>query len=406
MDAVKGQLTPDVLKGASSLVGESESSTRQAMNGAVPSVLSGLTNLASSRDGANNLAGLIRDGGYGSVVDNVRSLFSGGAATTNMLSAGPQLLGTIFGGRSAGVADLLGRSSGVSSGSATKLLSLIAPLALGVLGKRAAAQGLNASGLANSLLSEKSDIAAAAPAGLSQLLSGGPVPVERTVERTVERPATATSEPLHIEHFAEPARVVEEPRGGGVRWLPLALAALAALALLMFLRGRTTRSVQDVTTQAVDTTKEALSRVDLPGGGNISVPQGSINYNLARFLGDPSATALPKNFVFDHLNFQTASTQLTPESVPTVNDLAQVLKAYPNAQVQLVGHTDNTGTADTNQTLSLDRANAVKSLLVAQGVSADRISTTGSGQDRPVASNDTEEGRARNRRLELNVTRK
>jgi OOP family OmpA-OmpF porin len=48
----------------------------------------------------------------------------------------------------------------------------------------------------------------------------------------------------------------------------------------------------------------------------------------------------------------------------------------------------------------------VKSLLVAQGVAADRISTTGSGQDRPVASNDTEEGRARNRRLELNVTRK
>ena len=406
MDAVKGQLTPDVLKSASSLVGESESSTRQALNGAVPSVLTGLTNLASSRDGANNLAGLIRDGGYGAVVDNVRSLFSGGSATTNLLSAGPQLLGTIFGGRSSAVADLLGRFSGVSSGSATKLMSLAAPLALGVLGKRASAQGLNASGLANSLLSEKSEIAAAAPAGLSQLLSGGPVGVERTVERTVERPtATALNEPLHIEHFAEPTRVPEEPRGGGIRWLPLALAALAALALLMFLRGRTTRSVQNIPSQAVDATKEALSKVELPGGGNISVPQGSINYNLARFLGDPSAN-VPKNFVFDHLNFQTASTQLTPESVPTVNDLAQVLKAYPNAQVQLVGHTDSTGTAEANQTLSLDRANAVKSVLVTQGVAADRISTTGSGQDRPVASNDTEEGRARNRRLELNVTSK
>ena len=98
MDAVKGQLTPDVVKSASSLVGESESSTRQTLNGAVPSVLTGLLNLVSSRDGANNLAGLIRDGGYGAVVDNVRSLFSGGSATTNMLSAGPQLLGTIFGG--------------------------------------------------------------------------------------------------------------------------------------------------------------------------------------------------------------------------------------------------------------------------------------------------------------------
>jgi outer membrane protein OmpA-like peptidoglycan-associated protein len=54
----------------------------------------------------------------------------------------------------------------------------------------------------------------------------------------------------------------------------------------------------------------------------------------------------------------------------------------------------------------LDRANAVKETLVAQGVAADRISTAGYGQDRPVASNDTEAGRAQNRRLELNVTSK
>src|SRR5215831_10420305 len=201
MDAVKGQLTPDVIKSASSLVGESESSTRQTLNGAVPSVMSGLVNLVSSRDGANNLAGLIRDGGYSAVVDNVRSLFSGGSATTNILSAAPQLLGTIFGGRSSGVADLLGRASGVSSSSATKLLSLAAPLVLGVMGKRASAQGLNATGLANSLLSEKSDIAAAAPAGLSQLLGSGPVAVDRPKEATATRTAASSlSEPVHIEH--------------------------------------------------------------------------------------------------------------------------------------------------------------------------------------------------------------
>jgi len=403
LDAAKGLLTPDVVKSASSLVGESESGTRTALNSSVPSVLSGLVNLVSSRDGANSLAGLIRDGGYGAAVDNTRALFSGGSATTNMLSAGPQLLGTIFGGRSAGVADLLARSAGISSGSTTKLLSLAAPLVLGVLGKRATAQGLNASGLANALLSEKSDIAAAAPAGLSQLLGAGPVAVDRARDVT-----TNVQEPLHIEHFSEPAPVVvpTEPVRRGMGWLPLALAALAALGLLMFLRGRTTRSVQNLPGEAVNTAKEAMSKVELPGGGNISVPQGSINYNLARFLADPSATGLPKTFVFDHLNFQTASTQLTPDSVGTVNDLAQVLKAYPHSQVQLVGHTDSTGTPEANQALSLDRANTVKGMLVAQGVGADRIATAGFGQDRPVASNDTEDGRARNRRLELNVTSK
>src|SRR5262249_56586446 len=110
--------------------------------------------------------------------------------------------------------------------------------------------------------------------------------------------ASALSELVHIEHFAEPQPVVAEPREGGVRWLPLALAALAALALLMFLRGRTTRSVQNPPSQAVSTANEALSKVELPGGASISVPEGSINYQLARFLGDPATTA-PRNFVFD-----------------------------------------------------------------------------------------------------------
>lgn len=403
LDAVKSQFTPEVIRSASSLVGESESSTRQTLNGAVPSVLSGLTNMVSSREGASGLAGLIRDGGYGAAAENVRSLFSGGSATSNMLSAGQQLLGKIFGNKSSAVTDLMAKSGGVSSSSATKLLSLVAPLTLGVLGKRAAAQGLDASGLANALLSEKSDIAAATPSGLSQILGGGPAAVPRATDAVTGRVA----EPVHLERV----HATEEPvvTGGArpMRWLPLALAALAAVALLMFLRGRTARSnVDNISSQASSTAKDAVARIDLPGGATISVPKGTINYNLATFLAEKSATDLPKTFIFDHLNFDSASTRLTPESGATVNDLAVVLKAYPNAQVQLVGHTDNTGSPDANQSLSLDRANAVKGMLVNQGVAADRISTAGYGQDRPVASNDTETGRAQNRRLELNVTSK
>src|SRR5260370_22697358 len=107
IDAVKGCLTPDLVRSASSLVGEPEAATRQTLNSAVPSVLSGLTNLVSSSDGANTLAGLIRDGGFGAAVDNSRSLFGGGSPTNNMLSPGPQLLGKIFGGHSPPGADLL-----------------------------------------------------------------------------------------------------------------------------------------------------------------------------------------------------------------------------------------------------------------------------------------------------------
>lgn len=396
LDTVKGFLTPDIVRSASSLVGESESSTRQTLTGAVPSVLCGLTNMASSPNGASNLGTLIRDGGYNSVADNVRSLFSGGSASSSMFSAGPQLLGNIFGGRGGAVAEALGQFGGVSSGSSTKLLSLAAPLVLSVLGKRAAAQNLNASGLANSLLGESSEIAAAVPPGVSKILSGaGPsvVPPRTRVEQT--------EEPVHLERVHAETPVATEG-GRPMRWLPILIAALIALGLLLFLRGRTARNAVDTATTSA---RNAVSNVTLPGGNTISVPQGSINYNLAHFLGDNSAT-VPKTFVFDNLNFVSGSTQLTPESTNTVNDLAQVLKAYPNAQVQLAGHTDNTGSPQANQTLSSDRANAVKGMLVNQGVNGDRITTAGYGQDRPVASNDTDEGKARNRRLELTVTRK
>ena len=81
-----------------------------------------------------------------------------------------------------------------------------------------------------------------------------------------------------------------------------------------------------------------------------------------------------------------------------MTNLSQILKAHPNAQVRLSGYADNTGTRAANQKLSLDRANAVKAMLVTSGIAPERIATKGYGQDRPIAPNDTEEGRARNRR--------
>jgi outer membrane protein OmpA-like peptidoglycan-associated protein len=108
----------------------------------------------------------------------------------------------------------------------------------------------------------------------------------------------------------------------------------------------------------------------------------------------------------EDLNFETGSTQLTPESGATVNTLVAVLKAYPAVSVALEGHTDSTGDPAANKKLSLDRAGAVKALMVTGGIDEGRISSAGYGQDNPVAPNDTEEGRAKNRRLELVVLKR
>jgi outer membrane protein OmpA-like peptidoglycan-associated protein len=131
---------------------------------------------------------------------------------------------------------------------------------------------------------------------------------------------------------------------------------------------------------------------------------GDIGHDLADYLDASAGVEVPKRFVFDHLNFEWATANLTPDSLPTLDRVAAALQAHPSAQVVLEGYTDATGVPSDNMRLSLARANTVKAALVARGIAADRITTAGMGQEHPVASNDTEEGRARNRRTELMVT--
>ena len=115
---------------------------------------------------------------------------------------------------------------------------------------------------------------------------------------------------------------------------------------------------------------------------------------------------MPKPFVFEDLNYQTGIAGLTPESARTVADVVAILKAYPAAKVRLEGHTDNTGDPAANKQLSLDRAKSVRDMMVANGIDAARLDYAGFGQERPIASNDTDEGRAKNRRTELVVVSK
>jgi OmpA-OmpF porin, OOP family len=86
--------------------------------------------------------------------------------------------------------------------------------------------------------------------------------------------------------------------------------------------------------------------------------------------------------------------------------LSTLVKAFPGVQVRIEGHTDNVSDAAANKRLSLERANTVKNLLVKVGVPADRITTEGGGGERPVAPNDTEENRAKNRRIEFALVKR
>jgi outer membrane protein OmpA-like peptidoglycan-associated protein len=100
--------------------------------------------------------------------------------------------------------------------------------------------------------------------------------------------------------------------------------------------------------------------------------------------------------------FDTGKSTLKPESEPTIAEIAKLLKADPSLKLYVVGHTDNTGSFDANMKLSTDRAASVVNALVSQhSVNAASLKACGDGPTAPVATNDTEEGKALNRRVEL-----
>lgn len=109
---------------------------------------------------------------------------------------------------------------------------------------------------------------------------------------------------------------------------------------------------------------------------------------------------------FPGLSFKTGSAELTPEAQAAVKGIADILKANATASVKIGGYTDNTGDAKINTKLSDDRAKAVMAAVVAAGIDKGRVEAEGYGPQFPVASNDTEEGRAKNRRISIRVTKK
>ena len=105
----------------------------------------------------------------------------------------------------------------------------------------------------------------------------------------------------------------------------------------------------------------------------------------------------------DGVTFPVDSFAIQPEFRATLDKVAQSLSDYPNSLIDVYGHTDSTGSADYNQTLSERRAKAVADYLSSRGVSSARIRWQGFGESQPIASNDTPEGRAKNRRVEIKI---
>jgi len=382
VELAKGYLTPDVIQKAATFVGESESATQKAMNGIVPTLIAALANQASTSGGAEKLGRILDTGKYdGSALNNLGTLFSGGETTQKAVTGGKDILSSLFGSKTEGLVDQIARFAGLRTGSAASLLALAVPLILNLLGRQRATIGQSPAALASLLGEQKSFLAGLLPTGIASFLGWS-----------------------GYERARQPEPAYVEPKRETPSWLmPLLILSGIVLVALAWLLSRPTPT-PEITVAARPAAK--MTDLQLPGGVKISVPEGSFNYSLHQWLAGTSDTTVPKRFVFDNLNFETGSTKLTPESTPTVESLVVILKAYPNVAVRLEGHTDSTGDADANKKLSLDRAIVVKEIMIKGGIPDGRIGTDGYGQEKPIAPNETEDGRAKNRRTELVVEKR
>jgi outer membrane protein OmpA-like peptidoglycan-associated protein/uncharacterized protein YidB (DUF937 family) len=125
---------------------------------------------------------------------------------------------------------------------------------------------------------------------------------------------------------------------------------------------------------------------------------------LANLKPGFSAQDLVSALNLNVINFSSASAQIPPDSADYLNRVATAIKAAPSGTVlQIAGHTDNTGDSASNMTLSQQRADAVRDYLIQQGVPASMLVAKGYGDSHPIATNDTDEGKFRNRRIEFSV---
>lgn len=352
-------LTPDFVNKFSSALNLPTEKIQTGLRAIIPTFLSGVVKKGSSEVGAQSLVKMAKNESVDpeTIPKNLND--------SSYLAKGDNALRGIFGNDVSKIAHSIGDKTGMNVKSVTTMMGMIAPMVMGVLGKKIQNESMSASGLAGFLNNQKPALTGFNMASMHGGVSGLRKSVEG-INREIANERSRTS------------------------WgLILALAILFGAFYLWWntLGNKSSTSVRQLE-EAIQT--ESIEAAELSG--------------LKAFLKNGDKSELPKNFAFENLKFANGTSTLMAGSIADLDKVAEALKANPNAKARIEGFTDNTGNPDLNVKLSEDRAEKVKAELVEKGIKSSRLEAHGAGQAKPVASNETEAGRAKNRRIEFVIT--
>ena len=323
---------------AGKMLGESDSGIQSAVGSMVPALLGGMMSKAATPQGAGDLfkmvQGLNIDTGS---LGNIAGLIGGAGGASALQSVGTTLLSGLLGGDKAnGLASALSSVAGIKPSSASSLLSLGAPLMMGVVKKMVGDGGLDASGLANALLGQKSNLqginldpritGALGFNSMSSMLGGLP-----NAAGDAARTAAAAT-----------GAAAAAGTSGLRRLLPWILGALLLFLLWNWFSNRSKPEA-------------------------VPVPAPAVEAPVAAPVTPPAAVTLPAS-----VYFETGAAAIGDEGKATINGAAAIVAAE-GGNVAITGHTDKTGDPAANEELAKQRALAVRDALMAQGVAESSI---------------------------------
>ena len=328
----------------------------------------------------------------------------------SMLSLGNTLIGSLFGDRTGAMTSAISSMSGMKTSSVATLLAMAAPAVFSYLKGYLAQNKLDVGGLTSLLAGQREHVASGLDDRITRALgfTGSSAFLSSLASSFAGRAAGAADRVTGS--GAERGNRGRAGRGSGVRSghrrgraRPHGRARVPEPVVLGGAGGPGSPRLVLFNNWSAGP-GVAMKSLDLPGGARIQVQAGGFLDSLNGFLSG-TGTGDPRSFTIDNLQFETGSATLSRSSDTQLAQLAAVLKAYPKVTMSVRGHTDATGDPAANKKLSADRAAAVKQALVERGVPAAQIESEGHGSERPIASNDSEDGRARNRRVELVVVK-
>ena len=398
-------LTSDVLSRIAVYIDESPEKTERAINGLTYTIVGGLMKRTTNEIGVNQLYKHIQKGRYdGSLLETLPTTLQNPATTNTLITTGNDVISHLLPAMKSSIGSMISGYAGIRNSSALSLLGLTTTLVLHVLGKQVKEQKLDADGLAASLFSERDALVNQVPedfmpqlvekVGLQQVVAGIATPARRT---NTESGTTVTRPPVSY----EPADDADTENETLTKWGVGALIAVALGIGGYFLYQNTQRysgkkETSEVTTISNDTvqadtvtrslavpvepaTQTAPKPASASATAAVPATTGVLTQQMTPYVGN---AALPKGRIFSMTGmvFQPGSLSMTAGSQAIVGELVNLLKTYPQLQVQLVGYAnDAQGGGLTNKSLSFKRVNLIKQQLVDSGINYLRVDAIGRG---------------------------